>query len=137
MDEEKGKLIFWRRMAPKLKKMDDNDKYLALKAKLKKKKEEQAQKKNNPKPVVVTKAPKAKPLGKTAKKMKETLDGFADKRKKKPLRTHVVQGDPTEITSGRNGATPLLHREGLACAVEVHSTRGSREGEPPPRRLPP
>ena len=45
MDEEKGKLIFWRRMAPKLKKLDDNDKYLALKAKLKKKKEEQAQKK--------------------------------------------------------------------------------------------
>ena len=25
----------------------------------------------------------------------------------------------------------------LACAVEVHITRGSREGEPPPRRLPP
>ena len=69
--------------------------------------------------------------------MKETLEGFADKRKKKPLRTHVLEGDPTEITLGRNGATPLLHREGLACAVEVHSTRGSREGERPPRRLPP
>ena len=53
MDEEKGKLIFWRRMAPKLKKMDDNDKYLALKAKLKKKKEDLNQ---NPKPVVVKKA---------------------------------------------------------------------------------
>ena len=69
--------------------------------------------------------------------MKETLDGFADKRKKKPLRTHVVQGDPTEITLGRNGATPLLHRQGLACAVDVHSTRGSREVEPPPLRQPP
>ena len=45
MDEEKGKLIFWRRMAPKFKKMDDNDKLLALKAKLKKKKEELIQKK--------------------------------------------------------------------------------------------
>ena len=90
--------------------------------------------------MVVTKAKaktKGKPMGPTAKKMKETLDGFADKRKKKPLRTHVVQGDPTMITSGQNGATPLLHREGLACAVEVNSTRGSREGEPPPRRLPP
>ena len=78
MDEEKGKLIFWRRMAPKLKKIDDDEKYLAMRAKLKKKKEEQAQKKK-PKPVVVTKATKAKPLGKTATKMKETLDGFADK----------------------------------------------------------
>ena len=91
--------------------------------------------------MVVTKAPKAKtkgkPMGQTAKKMKETLDGFADKRKKKPIRTHVVQGDLTEITSGQNGATPLLHREGLSCAVEVRCTRGSCEGEPPPRRLPP
>ena len=41
MDEERGKLIFWRRMAPKLKKLDDQDKLLALKAKLKKKREEQ------------------------------------------------------------------------------------------------
>ena len=85
----------------------------------------------------MTKVTKAKPLGKTAATMKETLASFADKRKKKPLPTHVVQGDPTEITSGQHGATPLLHREGLACAVEVHSNRGSREGEPPPRRLPP
>ena len=45
MDEEKGKLIFWRRMAPKLKKLDDDDKYVAMKAKLKRKKEEQALKK--------------------------------------------------------------------------------------------
>ena len=69
--------------------------------------------------------------------MKETLARFADSRKKKPLRTHVVQGDPSRITSGQSGTTPLLHREGLTCAVEVPSTRGSCEGEPPPRRLPP
>ena len=79
--------------------------------------------------MVVKKATKAKPLGKTATKMKETLDGFADKRKKKPLCTHVVQGDPMKITSGQNGATPFLHREGLSCSVEVPS-----ESEPPPRR---
>ena len=57
-------------------------------------------------------------------------------RKKKVLRK-TVQGDETKITSGQRGATPLLHREGLYCAVEVPSTRGSREGEPPPRKLPP
>ena len=90
-----------------------------------------------PKPVVVTKVTKAKPLTKTAAAMKETLRVFADKRKKKPLRTIVVQGDPMKITSGQNGTTPLLHREGLSCAVEVPSTRGSREGEPPPRRQQP
>ena len=55
MDEERGKLIFWRRMAPKLKKLDDKDKLVALKAKLKKKKEEQLKNKNNPKPVITTK----------------------------------------------------------------------------------
>ena len=120
--------------------MDDNDKLLALKAKLKKKKEEQLLNKTNPKPVIATKAKtktKGKPLGPLAKKMKETLDAFADKRKKKPLRTHVVQGDPRLIASRQNGDNPLVHREGLSCAVEVHCTRGSREGEPPPRRLPP
>ena len=105
---------------------------------MKKKKEELLQKKHNPKPVIVSKAKtktKGKPLGPIAKKMKDTLDGFAHKRrKKKPLRTHVVQGDPRLIASGQNGATPLLHREGLSCAVEIHCTRGSRE--PPPRRLP-
>ena len=41
-----GKQIFWRRMAPKLKKIDDEDKYLALKAKIKLEKDEQALKKN-------------------------------------------------------------------------------------------
>ena len=138
MDEERGKLIFWRRMAPKLKKLDDKDKLVALKAKLKKKKEDQLKNKNNPKPVITTKVKtRGKPLGPLGKKMKETLDSFADKRKKKPLRTLVVQGDPIQITSGQDGTTPLLHREGLSCAVEVPSTRGSREGEPPPRRLPP
>ena len=123
-------------MAPKLKKIDDEDKYIALKAKMKRKKEEQALKKNTPKPVVVTKVTKAKPLAKTAAALKETLRVFADKRKKKTLRT-IVQGDTSKITSGQRGATPLLHREGLSCAVEVPSTRGSREGERPPRRQPP
>ena len=94
-------------------------------------------KKQNKKTVVSKKGKKAKPLTKTAAIMKETLAGFADKRKKKPLRTHVVQGDPMKITSGQNGTTPFLHREGLSCAVEVPSTRGSREGRPPPRRQPP
>ena len=59
-----------------------------------------------PKTVVVTKVTKAKPLTKTAAAMKETLRVFADKRKKKPLRTIVVQGDPMKITSGR---MELLH----------------------------
>ena len=103
---------------------------------MKLKKEEQALKKNTPKAVVVTKVTKAKPLAKVAAVLKETLRVFADKRKKKTLRT-IVQGDTSKITSGQRGATPLLHREGLSCAVEVPSTRGSHEGEPPLRRLPP
>ena len=77
---------------------------------MKRKKEEQALKKTMPKPVVVTKVTKAKPLAKTAAALKETLRVFADKRKKKPLRTIVVQGDPSKITSGQSGNTPLLHR---------------------------
>ena len=101
------------------------------------KKEDQAHKKTGQKPVIVTKVAKAKPLAKTAAALKETLRVFADKRKNKPLHTTVVQGDPTKITSGLSGTTPLLHREGLSCAVEVSSTRGTREGEPPTRRLPP
>ena len=87
--------------------------------------------------MIVTKVAKAKPLAKTAAALKETLRVFADKRKKKTLRTIIVQGDQSKITSGQNGTTPLLHREGLSCAVEVPSTCGSRKGEPPFRRLPP
>ena len=49
LTEEKGKQIFWRRMAPKLKNLDAEDKYLALKAKMKRKKEEQALKKKHAK----------------------------------------------------------------------------------------
>ena len=124
-------------MALKLIKLNYEDKYLALKTKMKRKKEEQALKKNMPKPVVVTKVTKAKPLAKTAAALKETLRVFADKRKKKTLCTIVVQDDPSKITLGQSGTTPLLHREGLSCAVEVPSTRGSREGEPPHRRQPP
>ena len=47
------------------------------------------------------------------------------------------QGDENENTSGQEEATSHMHREGLSFAVEVHSTRGSVEGEPPPRRQPP
>ena len=60
MDEEKGKQIFWRRMAPKLKKLDENDKYLAMKAKVRKKKEEQALKKTKPKTSGIEKREKSK-----------------------------------------------------------------------------
>ena len=111
------------------------DKYLALKAKMKRKKEEQALKKTQ-KAVIATKITKAKPNMKVSEKLKETQRIFAEMRKKKVLRT-IVQGDESNITSGQREATPLLHREGLSCAVEVPSTRGSREGEPPPRRQPP
>ena len=120
-------------MAPKLKKLDDEDKYVALKAKMKLKKEEQALKKNTPKAVVATKVTKAKPLAKVAETLKETQRIFAEKRKKKVLRT-IVQGDASKITSGQREATPLLHREGLSCAAEVPSTRGSWEGMLSPRR---
>ena len=130
-----GKQIFWRRMAPKHKKLDYEDKYLALKAKMKLKKAEQALKKTK-KTVIATKVTKAKPITKLSEKLKETRRTFAELRKKKVLRT-TVQGDETKITSGQREATPLLHREGLSCAVEVPSTRGSREGEPPPPRQPP
>ena len=46
LTQEMGKQIFWRRMAPKLKKLDNEDNYLALKAKLKLKGAEQALTKN-------------------------------------------------------------------------------------------
>ena len=42
LTQEMGKQIFWRRMAPKLKKLDYEDKYLSLKAKIKLKKAEHA-----------------------------------------------------------------------------------------------
>jgi len=38
MNEERGKLIFWRRMAPKLKTLNDHDKWLDLKERLREKK---------------------------------------------------------------------------------------------------
>ena len=44
------------------------------------------------------------------------------------LRTSV-QSDTDDITPGQEEETPNLHREGLSCALEVPSTRGSREGE--------
>ena len=83
---------------------------------MKRKKEEKALKKNSTKLVVVTKVAKNKPLAKTAAALKETLHVF-------------VKGDTSKITTGRRGTTPLLHPEGLFCAVEVPSTRGSHEGE--------
>ena len=125
-------------MAPKLKSLNDHDKWLELKERLRKKKAEQAQKKLLNNPVIATKAkPKQKKLGALQKTIKATVASFAERRKKIPLGTNMVQGDPVRTTSGQVGATPHLHREGLSCAVEVPSTRGSREGEPPPRRQPP
>ena len=73
---------------------------------------------------------------KVAEKLKETQRIFADRRKKKVFRT-IVQGDELNITSGQREATPLLHREGLSCAVEVPSTHGSREGGLLLRKKPP
>ena len=64
---------------------------------------------------------------KVSKKLEETQRIFAEMRKKKVPCT-IVQGDESNITSGQREATPLLHREGLSCALEVHSTRGSHEG---------
>ena len=69
MDEERGKLIFWRRMAPKLKKLDDHNKLAALRKRLKKKKEEQLKNKLTKKPVIATKAkPEQKKQGPLQKK---------------------------------------------------------------------
>ena len=45
LNEAMGKQIFWRRMAPKLKKLDDKDKYIALKAKMKLKRKNKPSKK--------------------------------------------------------------------------------------------
>ena len=81
--------------------------------------------------VIATKVTKAKPKKNYQENIKKP-----DVPKQKVLRT-TVQGDENKITSGQREATPHLHREGLSCAVEVPSTRGSREGEPSPRRLPP
>ena len=117
-----GKQIFWRRMAPKLKKLDDEDKYLALKAKMKLTKEAQALK-NKHKAVIATKVTKTKPYTKVAEKLKETQHIFPEMKKKKVHRT-LVQGDESKITSGQREATPIMHREGLSCAVEVPSTHG-------------
>merc|ERR1711892_1098580 len=101
MNEERGKLIFWRRMAPKLKTLNDYDKWLELKERLRKKKEEQLKNKLTKKTVPVTKAkPKPKKQGPLQKKMKETVDSFTEKRKRKPLRTMTVQGDHVLTTSG-------------------------------------
>ena len=58
LTEEMGKQIFWRRMAPKLKKLDNEDKYSALKAKMKLKKEEQALKTKTQKRIIATKIKK-------------------------------------------------------------------------------
>ena len=54
LSDEMGKQIFWPRMAPKLNKIVDEDKYLALKAKMKQKKEEHALQKTH-KTVIATK----------------------------------------------------------------------------------
>ena len=56
-------------MAPKLKKLDDKDKYLALKAKIKLKKAEQSLKNTQP-AVIATKVTRAKPNTKLSEKLK-------------------------------------------------------------------
>merc|ERR1712123_124567 len=100
MNEERGKLIFWRRMAPKLKSLNDHDKLLELKERLRKKKAEQAQKKLLNNSVIATKAkPKQKKLGALQKTIKATVASFAERRKKIPLGTKLVQGDPVRTTS--------------------------------------
>merc|ERR1739838_652166 len=55
MTEERGKLIFWRRMAPKLKTLNDHDKWLDLKERLREKKEEQRKNKLMNNTVIATK----------------------------------------------------------------------------------
>ena len=117
-----------RRMAPKLKKLDDEDKYITLKEKLRIKKGEKALKNTQTATLIATKLTKAKTTTKLSEKLKTKRRAFAERRKKKVLRT-TVQGDENKITSGQEEATPHLHREGLSCALEVPSTRGSREGE--------
>ena len=76
LTKEMGKQIFWRRMAPKL---DDEDKYLALKSKMKLNKEDQALTKTQ-KALIPTKVTKAKPNTKVLEKLKETRRAFASPR---------------------------------------------------------
>ena len=108
----------------KLKKIDEEDKYIALKEKLKLKKAD--------KPATKT----ATKNTKLSYKLKRTTRAFAEKSKKHGLGTQV-KGDENKIISGQEEATPHLHREGLSCAVEVPSTRGSHEGELLLRKKPP
>ena len=105
-------------MAPKLKKLDDEDKYIALKEKLRLKKAEKAPQKTKPTKVIATKVTKATTNTKLSKKLKTTIRAFAERQKKQVLRTSV-QGDENKITLGQEEATPHLHLEGLSCAVEV------------------
>ena len=80
-----------------------------------------------------TKLPATKFIKATTKKtlsdkLKTATRDIADKRKKHVLR-NSVQSDTQDITPGQEENTPTLYHEGLSCAVEVHSTRGSLEGE--------
>ena len=68
LTQEMGKQIFWRSMEPKLKKLDDEDKYIALKEKLRLKKAEKTFKKTQP-AVIATKVTKAKPNTKLSEKL--------------------------------------------------------------------
>ena len=109
---------------------------IALKEKLRLKKAGKLQRRRKNATKTATKVTKATKNTKLSDKLKTTTRAFAEKRKKHVLRTQV-QGDTTDITSGQEEATPTLHREGLSCAVEVPSTRGSREGEVLLRKKPP
>ena len=112
----------------KLKKIDDEDKYIALKEKTQTKKGGKSPKKTQPTKVIATKVTKATTNIKLSQKLKMTTLAFAERQKKQVLRTSV-QGDENKIISGQEEATPHLHREGLSCAVEVHITLGSCESE--------
>ena len=105
-----GKQIFLRRMAPKLKKIDDEDKYIAMKEKRRLKEAEKRKKKNSA-TIIATEVTKATKITKLSDKLKMTTRAFAERRKKQVLRTSV-QGDENEITSGQEEARPHL-----ACPV--------------------
>ena len=77
-------------------KKDDEDKYIALKEKLRLKKSEKALKKTQP-AVIATKVTKAKPNTKLSEKLRATRRAFKELRKKKVLRT-TVQVDQSKIT---------------------------------------
>ena len=95
LNKEMGKQIFWRKMAAKLKKLADENKYKELKEKLKLKKTGKVKKKPAKTATKVTKATTNKTL---SDKLKTATYSLSDKRKKRVLRTQE-QSDLEDITS--------------------------------------